>query len=369
MTIARAAVDRATTENLGTPAELAKVLGAAAHEGHLILAFERPAEQRLAEQLGVGMQMDPVRSDAIAVTTSNAAANKIDYYVERRIDYRVALHPALDRPVALASAVLTTELTNNAPDHGLPRIVIGPSDVQFFAGESRPYVSLYSPLTLGATTVDDKLAALDVGREVGRNVGSLFAAVPSATTAKIVTQLDGALQLRDHWYELQIRHQPTLVPDKVSVTVSVPEGWRIDKVERMSYSSGRQASAKLRLTQDHHAPGTHRAGARPRSACGTSSESAGAEQESVGRLEGEISADQQHDGSAHDTGRRRPRLLRELAIACASPTTSFSSGGSAFFFPPLLAWSARPRASSSALTLVPWRSAKRYHPARASSER
>ena len=347
--VARAAVDRASTQNLGTPAELAKVLGAAAHEGHLILAFERPAEQRLAEQLGVGMQMDPVRSDAIAVTTSNAAANKIDYYLDRRIDYRIALQPALDRPVALASAVLTTELTNNAPDHGLPPIVIGPSDVQFFAGESRPYVSLYSPLTLGATTVDDKPAALDVGREVGRNVGSIFAVVPSATTTKIVTPLDGVLQLRGHWYELQIRHQPTLVADKVSVTVSVPEGWRIDKVERMSYSSDRQASAKLRLTRTT----TLRVRIVPvRSAL-----------EPVGQAQG-----RRELTPSPNRRRGRDRCARWRSLEPRRPPPC-SSGGSAFFFPARLASRASPMASSRALTLVPWRSAKRYQPACASSDR
>ena len=39
--VARAAVDQATSTNLGKPAEIAKVLGAAAHEGHITLAFAR----------------------------------------------------------------------------------------------------------------------------------------------------------------------------------------------------------------------------------------------------------------------------------------------------------------------------------------
>ena len=37
--VAKAAVDRATTGTLGTPAQIAKVLGAAAHAGHLQLGF------------------------------------------------------------------------------------------------------------------------------------------------------------------------------------------------------------------------------------------------------------------------------------------------------------------------------------------
>ena len=41
-------------------------------QGHLVLAFARPEEQELAVELGVSGRMEPVRSDAVAVTTSNA---------------------------------------------------------------------------------------------------------------------------------------------------------------------------------------------------------------------------------------------------------------------------------------------------------
>ena len=91
--VAKAAVDKATTGTLGKPAQIAKVLGGAAHAGHLILAFARPDEQQLADQLGVSGRLDPVRSDALAVTTSNFAGNKIDYYLDRAVDYRVKLTP------------------------------------------------------------------------------------------------------------------------------------------------------------------------------------------------------------------------------------------------------------------------------------
>ena len=71
--VAQVAVDAATSGNLGRPAQIAKVLGAAAHSGHLILAFARPEEQQLAVELGVSGRMEPVRSDAVALTSSNAS--------------------------------------------------------------------------------------------------------------------------------------------------------------------------------------------------------------------------------------------------------------------------------------------------------
>jgi hypothetical protein len=246
--VARAAVDKASSRNLGTPAELAKVLGAAAHDGHIVLSFERPAEQRLAERLGVGMQMDPVRSDAVAVTTSNAAGNKIDYYQHRSIDYQIALAPDIHRTAARASAVLSTKLTNDAPDRGLPESVIGPSDPRFAAGENRAYVSLYSPMALGATTVDGSAAALDVGREVGRNVGSLFVATSSRSTSTIVTRIAGAVALRNGWYELQIRNQPSVHADRMTVSVSLPAGWKIVGTDHVRAGArGDRATAAFRL--------------------------------------------------------------------------------------------------------------------------
>ncbi|MDQ1429424.1 MAG: hypothetical protein QOF40_26, partial [Actinomycetota bacterium] len=144
--VAQAAVKQATSGELGKPAQIAKVLGKAAHEGHLSLAFARPAEQRLAEELGVAQKMGPIRSDAFAVTTSNTGGNKIDYYLKRTIDYRVNLVPSGDERTATARAELSVVLENTAPSSGLPQYVIGPFDARFVAGESRSYLSLYSPL-------------------------------------------------------------------------------------------------------------------------------------------------------------------------------------------------------------------------------
>ena len=49
--VAHAASTPRRPASSGSPATIAKALGAAAHEGHLVLAFARPDEQRLAEEL------------------------------------------------------------------------------------------------------------------------------------------------------------------------------------------------------------------------------------------------------------------------------------------------------------------------------
>jgi hypothetical protein len=240
--VAKAAVDQATSGSLGKPAQIAKVLGKAAHSGHLTLAFTRPEEQRVAEELGVAQNMGHVKSDAIAVTSSNGGGNKIDYYVQRTVDYRVNLDPAADGKSAAAQGDLVVHMKNTAPTSGLPQYVIGPFDQRFVAGEARSFVSMYSPLEFTAASVDGKATGIAAGREANRNVYSLFVEQLSQTDKELKVRLDGTVKLHHGWYSLQVRHQPTLNPDTVHVSVNVPEGWKIDRAPKMEIPYERRAS-------------------------------------------------------------------------------------------------------------------------------
>ena len=247
--VAKAAVEKATHGKLGKPAQVAKVLGKAAHQGHLILAFTRPAEQQLAVQLGVAGEMGAIRSDAIAVTTSNASANKLDYYLDRSIGYRVKLRPSDDGSSAGATGELSVKLDNTAPDRGLPEGVIGPFDARFVAGENRTFLSLYSPLSFRSAEVEGKPASVSPGVERGRNVYSRFVELASKSTETMTAKLDGRVKLDHGWYSLEIRHQPTLNTDRVQVSVDVPKGWHIDRTSKMRLVSAHSASAVLELEQ------------------------------------------------------------------------------------------------------------------------
>jgi hypothetical protein len=247
--VAKAAVDKATSGTLGKPSQIAKVLGGAAHQGHLDLAFSRPEEQRLAVELGVSGRLDPVRSDSMAVTTSNFAGNKIDYYLQRSVDYRVNLVPNEQRTTASATADLSVTLDNTAPDSGLPQVVIGPFlEGRFAAGENRLLLSMYSPLAFDSATVDGAPVGVAAGEERNRNVYSLVQRIPSKTQKTTNAKLEGSVKLRDGWYTLVARAQPTLNPDKLHVSVEVPEGWKIDDAPGMTTDFARRVSANI--TQD-----------------------------------------------------------------------------------------------------------------------
>jgi UDP-N-acetylmuramyl pentapeptide phosphotransferase/UDP-N-acetylglucosamine-1-phosphate transferase len=242
--VAQVVVDEATSGGLGRPAQVARVLGGAAHEGHLILSFARPDEQQLAVDLGVAGRVAPVRSDAVAVTTSNSGANKIDYYLQRNVNYRVRLDPADGGRQAYASSRLTVELDNQAPNQGLPRIVIGPYLPDLYvAGENRAYFSMYSPLALQAGTLDGNPLAVTPGRERGRNVYSFVANVPARSTQILSADFAGPVRLeRGGWYDLDVGHQPTVHPDRLGVSIEVPEGWRIAEAPGLHRESPRLVS-------------------------------------------------------------------------------------------------------------------------------
>lgn len=242
--VAQVVVDEATSGGLGRPAQVARVLGGAAHEGHLILSFARPAEQQLATQLGVAGRVAPVRSDAVALTTSNSGANKIDFYLQRNVNYRVQLDPAAGGRRALASGRLTVELSNEAPDQGLPQTVIGPYlPDQYVAGENRAYLSMYSPLALQAGTLDGGPLSVAAGQERGRSVYSFVANVPARSTRILSADFAGTVRLqRGGWYELDVGHQPTVKPDRLAVSVEVPEGWRIAEAPGLHRESPRRVT-------------------------------------------------------------------------------------------------------------------------------
>ncbi|HXY92110.1 MAG TPA: DUF4012 domain-containing protein, partial [Acidimicrobiia bacterium] len=245
--VAKAAVDEATSGDLGAPAEIAKVLGAAAHEGHLILAFARPEEQALAVELGVSGRMEPVHSDAIALTSSNASANKVDYYLQRSMRYTVQLTPNDDATSARVKAALDVTLDNQAPASGLPQIVIGPFDPRFVPGENRAFVSIYSPLQIQSAQMNGKNTPVSPGVERGRNVFSVFDEMLAQSSSTIDAQLGGKVALHNGWYEVSVHHQATLSPDRVHVSVDVPTGWRIDHAPGMELPFAQRATTTVEL--------------------------------------------------------------------------------------------------------------------------
>ena len=122
---------------------------------------------------------------------------------------------------------LSIDLRNDAPDHGLPPIVIGPYDERFLPGENRAFTTIYTPLAFESATLDGRPVPLESLEELGRNSYSTFVSIPARESRRLQLVLNGTTALTGGWYRLDLPHQPTLVPDDVEVRVEVAAGWQV----------------------------------------------------------------------------------------------------------------------------------------------
>jgi hypothetical protein len=73
----------------------------------------------------------------------------------------------------------------------------------------------------------------------------VFEQVPSRTQKSTTTKLAGPVQLHQGWYTLRVHAQPTLNPDRVHVSVEVPQGWEIDHAPKMERLFSRRVSVNV----------------------------------------------------------------------------------------------------------------------------
>ena len=97
------------------------------------------------------------------------------------------------------------------------------------------------------TEINDQKVDVSPGVEQGRNVYSLYTEIPAQSSSNIDTRLAGVVALHNGWYEVEVRHQPMLLPDQVQVSVDVPKGWRIDKAPGMDRPLAGRATSTLLL--------------------------------------------------------------------------------------------------------------------------
>lgn len=262
--VADAAWDAFSNRDLGSPGSVVKELARATRAKHLTLWFADPEAQRLARRAGADGAVPRKTSDLVLVTTGNAAQNKIDFFLKRKLRYDVTLFPRDDTDEVGARATLTTKLRNTAPATGLPSYIIGSNRPDYAAGENGTFFSAYSPLDLETATIDGTNTGMEQQPELGRQVYSKFLRIPAESTTTVDLDLAGQLRLGpDGWYELVLGTQPAVNPDQARVGLRLPDGWRfaearggvrIDDSGRRATFNGvidRDRRLRLRITRDH----------------------------------------------------------------------------------------------------------------------
>ncbi|MGI8686358.1 MAG: DUF4012 domain-containing protein, partial [Acidimicrobiales bacterium] len=206
--------ERLTTGPLPSTTRVLAALGPAVAGKHIMVSSVDGAEDAVLELAGITGRLAPVGgSDALAVVTQNANGNKIDWFLRRSIDYR----PTYDRTTGALSARLTVTLDNAAPPAGLPDYLIASGTTPPLpAGTNRVYLSVYTPLGLGAARVNGEAVALESETELGRRVYSAYVDIPPQGRTVVQLDLTGALRPGSP-YALGVHAQPMVHPDRMSV--------------------------------------------------------------------------------------------------------------------------------------------------------
>lgn len=213
--VAEGVFDALTSGAGPAPARLAGALGPAVEGGHLSVWLRSEEGRALVERLGADGAVPEVRGDGFGVVTQNAGGGKIDVFMERTIRYEATVDAATGRVRATARI----DLRNGAPTGGEPPYLIG-NLVDAPTGTNRTWLSLYSPLDLVGVNVDGRLVDVDAGRELGRNVWSVFVDIPPGAVATIEVEMGGAVDLSGGTYRWDLLPQTTVRPDRVEATVT-----------------------------------------------------------------------------------------------------------------------------------------------------
>ena len=213
-----------TTGSLPGPRALSDALDTEVRQGRIEFWSFDKADQPVLYRLGLAGAFPAARGhDLLAVTTQNAANNKIDVYLQRSISDAVNYDPTNG---AVASKVTIT-LHNGAPAQGLPSEVIGSYPHSGLpSGTNETWLTLYSPLGLRAATVNGLSQGVSDKAELGVHAYSEYVDIPPESSVTLTFDLAG-VTTPGQAYRLTLYNQPMVLPDADTVTVRPTPGWTV----------------------------------------------------------------------------------------------------------------------------------------------
>jgi hypothetical protein len=211
----------ALVSDLSASREFAVAFARAARERHLQVYSTVSEEQAALELLGVAGVIEP-SDNRLLVTWFGAGASRAGYFIEKEISYEARL--AAD---GSAEVTVSATMINEAPS-GPPSILLGgldPRDVP--AGHWSMFVNVYLPP--GAEVLDSRGGLLQLVQvELGAPVVLGLVEAPSGRdeTFTVTYRTPSVVQTREGVSEfvLDVVPQPALRPDRVTVSVELPDG-------------------------------------------------------------------------------------------------------------------------------------------------
>ncbi len=194
---------------------------------HVLLYSVRPRVQRALRDLDLAGALVEPADDAVSVVVNNAATNKVDFYVDRSVDYRVRL-----RRDGSATAKLRVTFDNRAPASGPGSHVLGPWVDGLRAGDDRSLVSVFCgrcvPTSARPALGASERTAMVLGEELGHTVASTLLTIPRGARRSVTLswRLPDAWSVEDGCYTLRYLAQPTIRTTVLRVSVAPPSGFR-----------------------------------------------------------------------------------------------------------------------------------------------
>jgi hypothetical protein len=219
----RKTFEKLVRSDLPGPSKLGDVLGPVVKRQRIMFtSLHFGEEQELVDQLGAGGEFPrPDGGDFFSLRTQNKGNNKIDVFLERRIEYKATVDPA----TGALTAHVDIELHNAAPASGLPDAVLRSNDQPYPLGTNVLYFSFYTPHGLKEAKVAGTATGLEFQRELGYSVYSKFLAIPPGESLTVSLELFGTVTTDGGLYRLTVSPQPMINPDHVIASVEAPPGY------------------------------------------------------------------------------------------------------------------------------------------------
>jgi hypothetical protein len=217
----RLTFNKLTSGDLPKPAQVASVMSPSVAQGRLLAYSQDPKIESLFHDLGMdGAFPAPQNGDFLAVTQSNAGANKIDAYLQKSITDQVSYRP----DTGAVTSTVTISLSNSAPAAGLDSVVL--DNIHGLpSGTNQLILTVYSPLSLVSATAVGVTTPTSTVDRFGVHAYSVEVAVPPAATQDVQLQLKGVIKPSVD-YSLTLIRQPTVNQDVIDVRVVGTDGWK-----------------------------------------------------------------------------------------------------------------------------------------------
>lgn len=220
--VARAVADRllgAADDPRRRPALFAALSGQL-REGRVKVWSAHPSEQRELRRRPFGGALPDTSDPFAGLVVNNAAGNKLDYYLDRRLEWAPGRCVAGGREVTV-----TVSLTNRAPRSGLPTYVNQRLDSPPYRtrpGDNRLLVSYYASkgAKLATAALDGRPVLVNQAVERGRPVHTLDLELPTGVTRTLVLRLVESASDRP----VSVLRQPLVRPLRVTVRPNPPCG-------------------------------------------------------------------------------------------------------------------------------------------------